>query len=63
MDIFSDGKVQVLLRSVERNIKMHIRVKGVFTIPLLEKLVKVVEPFQNDQIYKTVILPFWLFFA
>ena len=41
---------------------MHIRVKGVFTILLLEKLVKVVEPFQNDQIYKTVFLVAFLAF-
>ena len=38
------------------NARMQIRVKGVFTIPLLEKLVNVVKRFQNRQFYKTVFV-------
>ena len=35
---------------------MQVRIKGVFTISLLEKLIKVVEPFKYGQVYKTVFL-------
>ena len=35
---------------------MQVRIKGVFTISLLEKLVKMVEPFKNGQVYKTLFL-------
>ena len=35
---------------------MQVRIKGVFTISLLEKLKKIVEPLKNGQVYKTVVL-------
>ena len=54
IDIFSYRKVQLLLSSVQINVKMQICIKGVFTIPLLEKLVNAVKKFQNGQVYKTV---------
>ena len=51
VDVLNHRKIQLLLRSVERNARMQVRIKGVFTISLLEKLVKIVEPFKNGQVY------------
>ena len=54
VEVFNHRKVQLLIRSVERNARMQILVKGVFTISLLEKLIKIVEPLKNGQVCKTV---------
>ena len=62
VEVFNHRKVQLLIRSVERNARMQIRVKGVFTISLLEKLIKIVEPLKNGQVYKTVFLVAFLRF-
>ena len=61
--MYSHRKVQLLLRSVQMNARMQNRVKGVFTISLLKKLVKIIIKFENGQVYKTVFLVAFFFFS
>ena len=52
----SSRKVQLLLKSVQMNAKMNVKVKGVITIEMLNKLVKIVHEYYNGVTYKALFL-------
>ena len=52
----SSRKVQLLVKSVQMNARMNVKVKGVITIDILKKLVKVVQKYYNGITYKAFFL-------
>ena len=50
----SSRKVQLLLKSVQMNAKMNVKVKGVITIEMLKKLMKLVHKYYNGVTYKAL---------
>ena len=49
-------KVQLLLKSVQMNARMNIKVKGVISISMLQKLIKIVQKCYNGVTYKALFL-------
>ena len=49
-------KIHLFLKSVQVNTSMKVKVKGVFTVKMLEQLVKKSRSFQNGQIFAAVFL-------
>ena len=54
-------QVTLLAKSVQINVKLHIRVKGVFTIELLTKLIANISKFHLARVYKALLLTSFLF--
>ena len=54
--VFNEKKVQLFIKSVQINARLQVKVKGIFTVQLLQKLVKGVSKFTNAEVYKALFL-------
>ena len=55
-------RVQLLLKSVKLNVKMNIKIKGVISISMLKRLMKIVNKYYNGVTYKALFLVAYFFF-
>ena len=61
---WSTGKIHLFLRSMQINASMKVKIKGVFTVKMLEQLVKKERTFQNGRIFAALFLSaFSVFFS
>ena len=49
-------RVQLLLKSVKMNVKMNVKIKGVISISMLKRLMKIVHKFYNGVTHKALFL-------
>ena len=54
--VFHEKKVQLFVKSIQMNARLQVKVKGIFTIELLQKLVKTLVKFANAEVYKALFL-------
>ena len=54
--VFNERKVQLFVKSVQVNAKLQVKVKGVFTVELLQRLVTYVMRFTNAEVYRALFL-------
>ena len=54
-------RVQLLLKSVKMNVKINVKVKGVISISMLKRLMKIVHKYYNGVTYKALF--WWLTLA
>ena len=51
-------QVTLLVKSVQINVKLHVRVKGLFTVELLTKLIASISKFHLAKIHKALLTAF-----
>ena len=57
-------KVQIMVKSVQMNAQLQIKVKGVFTVKLLRKLIQQTDKYHNGCVFKALFLvAFYGFFG
>ena len=54
--VFNGKKVQLFVKSVQINVKLQVKVKGIFTVELLQRLVTSVMKFTNAEVYRALFL-------
>ena len=54
--VLTSRKVQLIIKSVQMNAKLEVKVKGVFTITLLRKLVRQTDRYHNGCVFKALFL-------
>ena len=52
----SSRKVQLMVKSVQMNAQLQIKVKGVFTVKLLRKLIQQTDKYHNGCVFKALFL-------
>ena len=54
--VFNERKVQLFVKSVQINAKLQVKVKGIFKVELLQRLVTSVMRFTNAEVYRALFL-------